>query len=59
MAIIVLLLMLGNVVGVITVIYGLTGSLSRIPSILVTIVGLTMLAIDWHIAIAFFEALKR
>lgn len=59
MAIIVLLLILGNVIGVFMVVYGLTGSLSRIASILLTIVGLTILVADWHLAIAFFEALKR
>lgn len=59
MAIIVLLIALGNIIGVTMVVYGLTGNHSRVRGILLTLIGLTILVGDWYSTITFFEALKR
>lgn len=59
MAIIVLLIMLGNIIGAITVAYGLTGYRTRVRGTLLTLIGLAILVGDWYFTITFLEALKR
>lgn len=59
MTIIVLLIVLGNIIGVIMVAYGLTANHSRITGILIALVGLGILVGDWQLSLAFVEGLKQ